>query len=83
MKRYVINLTTKMSADSQILNALTKFSNQKYDRIKSECLKQEKLFVDDLFLPNDKSLFKRVNKLNGIVWKRPHVRLFLIFGAVI
>lgn len=61
-----------MSSDSQIVNALTKFSKQNYSRIKSECLNQKKLFVDDLFLPNEKSLFKRNNKLGGVVWKRPH-----------
>lgn len=63
-----------MSAENQISTAFSRFSNQNYNRIKSECLKQKKLFVDDLFLPNDKSLFKRINKINGIVWKRPHVR---------
>ena len=65
----------KMNADDQILNSLSKFSKQNYDRIKSECIRQKKLFVDDLFLPNDKSLFKRYNKMPGIVWKRPHVSL--------
>lgn len=69
-----------MTAESQITKALLSFSNQKYDRIKSECLKQKKLFVDDLFLPNDRSLFKRSNKLNGIVWRRPHVGIALNFS---
>lgn len=68
-----------MSAESQISKAFSRFSTQKYDKIKSECLKQTKLFVDDLFLPNDRSLFKRSNKLNNIVWKRPHVGIDLNF----
>ena len=59
-----------MSNNSQILNAVSKFSKQNYDRIKSECRGQKKLFVDDLFLPNDRSLFLKANKLKGIVWKR-------------
>jgi hypothetical protein len=51
----------------------SKFSQQSYSSLKSKFNNSKKLFVDDFFPPNDSSLFKSSRRINGIVWKRPHV----------
>jgi hypothetical protein len=51
----------------------SKFSQQSYSSLRDKCLNSKKLFVDDLFPPNDSSLFRSSRRINGIVWKRPHV----------
>lgn len=48
-----------------------KFTKQNYSDLKSKCLNSNKLFIDDLFMPNDTSLYKKSRKINGLVWKRP------------
>lgn len=53
-----------------------KFKSQNYEKIKNKCLTEKVLFVDDTFPANDLSLLKN-NSMNGIVWKRPHVIIFL------
>jgi hypothetical protein len=50
-----------------------KFTKQEYSSLKSKSLESGKLFVDELFPANDNSLFRRSRRINGIVWKRPHV----------
>ena len=53
---------------------LNKFKSQNYDNLKSDCKKNGKLFVDNLFPANDSILFKS-KRLTGVEWKRPHVSL--------
>ena len=49
----------------------SEYKNQSYEKIKSDCLGNKKLFEDDVFPANDSSLF-RVNKVKDKVnWKRP------------
>ena len=53
------------------------YLDQVYDTIKSDCLKNKELFVDDKFPPNSDSLFRfQRHSLNGrpvnLTWKRPH-----------
>lgn len=45
---------------------------QKYEKIKKECIKENKLFEDDLFPANDSSLFRFNKSKKNIVWKRPY-----------
>ena len=46
------------------------YKNQNYEKIKAECLKNKKLFEDDIFPANDSSLF-RVKPKENVKWKRP------------
>ena len=48
------------------------FLGQNYEKIKADCLKENKLFVDDRFQADNTSLFKFNNKhaLN-VKWRRP------------
>jgi calpain-5 len=51
------------------------FKNQIYEKIKTECIKNRKLFEDPLFPACKSSLFysNRIKiNLNDVVWKRPH-----------
>jgi calpain-5 len=57
----------------RINSSINEFKKQNYNRIKSTCLQEGKLFVDNLFPPNDTSLFRH-QKVHGIEWKRPKVR---------
>ena len=51
-----------------------KFKVQNYDKIKRQCLENSDLFKDNTFPANDSILFK-TKLMNGIVWKRPHVKI--------
>ena len=64
--------SSKLNSDaSNIFAQLKKLKGQNYDKLKSSCMKENRLFVDDLFLPNDRSIFKS-RKIDGIEWKRPN-----------
>ena len=52
--------------------SLFRFNNQDYDKIKSKCKNEGKLFIDELFQANDSILFKS-KRIHGVQWKRPHV----------
>jgi calpain len=49
------------------------FRNQNFAQLKAECIRQNKLFVDDEFPPNSSSLFRFTppKSIQNIVWKRP------------
>lgn len=56
-----------------------KFSQQDYETLRQECLKRGRLFEDDCFPAEPKSLgFNELgpysSKTRGVVWKRPTVR---------
>lgn len=56
-----------------------KFSQQDYETLRQECLKRGRLFEDDCFPADPKSLgFNELgpysSKTRGVVWKRPTVR---------
>jgi hypothetical protein len=55
------------------INNTRPFKNQDYVQLKSECLQEDKLFVDDEFPANSSSLyrFKPPKSIQNIVWKRP------------
>jgi hypothetical protein len=67
---------------ASLLNSSIKFKKQDYDKLKARCKEEKQLFVDNLFLPNDSSLFK-TRKIDGILWKRPHVRLASLYSLII
>ena len=46
------------------------YKNQNYEKIRAECLKNKKLFEDDIFPANNSSLF-RVKPKENVKWKRP------------
>lgn len=48
-------------------------TSRTYKKIKFECQRHRKHFVDKNFPPDNSSLFIEVNKNAGIVWKRPGV----------
>lgn len=52
-------------------------TSRTYKKIKFECQRHRKHFVDKNFPPDNSSLFIEVNKNAGIVWKRPGVTYFL------
>jgi hypothetical protein len=56
---------------NRVLDSWERFNKQDYDKLKASCLNNNQLFVDDLFLPNDGSLFKS-RKMTNVQWKRPH-----------
>lgn len=47
------------------------FRNQRYDKLKSLCVKEKKLFEDPEFPPEDKSLFFSRSPTEAVEWKRP------------
>ena len=51
------------------------FRNQRYDKLKSLCVKEKKLFEDPEFPPEDKSLFFSRSPTEAVEWKRPKVCL--------
>lgn len=57
-----------------ITSTIAEFQKQSYSKIRSSCLEEKRLFVDDLFPPNDSSIFKN-RKIPGLEWKRPKVRI--------
>ncbi len=55
------------------------FNNQKYDEIKRYLTRTGQRFVDPFFPPDNTSLVYPFNSrihVNGVVWKRPKVKLF-------
>ncbi|KAL5003952.1 hypothetical protein ScPMuIL_017408 [Solemya velum] len=52
-------------------NSVAPFKGQKYNKLKKQCLKAGKLFVDSTFPPNGNSLFYSRTAPADIVWKRP------------
>ncbi len=46
------------------------YLDQDFEKIKYQCLLNQKLFVDDKFPANNSSLFKLIKRSN-ILWKRP------------
>lgn len=61
-----------MNDFDRISNTISEFQKQNYSKLKSTCIEEKRLFVDNLFPPNDSSLFRK-RRINGIVWKRPKV----------
>ena len=50
--------------------------NQRFSRLKAQCEKDERLFVDPEFPPDTKSLyFSRATPPEPVEWKRPKVSL--------
>lgn len=47
------------------------FKGQDYEKLKSECLKTNRLFEDPLFPAMDKSMFYTQKVPTGVKWKRP------------
>ena len=59
-----------------------KFTSQNYDKLKRKCLENSELFIDNEFPANDSIIFKD-KVMNGIVWKRPQVKIVLnIFSFI-
>lgn len=46
--------------------------NQSYEELKRQCLVGKKLFEDEKFPANQKSISNKPNEPTQIVWKRPH-----------
>lgn len=53
-------------------NRIQHFKNQKFAQLKSECLKQRKLFEDPLFRPTDSNIYYSKRLPKGLKWLRPH-----------
>lgn len=56
-----------------------KFSKQDYETLRQQCLKSGRLFEDDCFPAEHKSLgYNELgpysSKIRGVVWKRPKVK---------
>ena len=68
----------ELDESSVIMASMNKFKKQNYRKLKASCENEKRLFVDDLFLPNESSIYKS-RRLHGIQWKRPHVGLSCIF----
>ena len=52
------------------------FKNQRYSKLKAQCERDERLFVDPEFPPETKSLyFSRATPPEPVEWKRPKVSL--------
>lgn len=51
-------------------NKIQYFRNQNYIQLKSECLKNGRLFEDPLFTPTNKSLYYTREPPRGIKWLR-------------
>ena len=50
------------------------FRNQRYSKLKGQCERDERLFVDPEFPPETKSLyFSRATPPEHVEWKRPKV----------
>ena len=49
------------------------FLNQRYSKLKSQCEKEKKLFVDPEFPAENKSLFFSRSPTESVEWKRPQV----------
>jgi len=47
------------------------FLDQNYEKIKADCLKSNKLFVDDKFPPEKTSISNKSNDGEHFQWKRP------------
>lgn len=59
----------------KILNMSSQYKSyldQSYDKIKSDCLRSKKLFVDEKFPPNSSSLYRFQRPIVDLAWKRPH-----------
>ena len=50
------------------------FRNQRYSKLKSQCEKEGRLFVDPEFPADNKSLFFSRSPAEPVEWKRPKVR---------
>jgi len=48
------------------------YLDQSYDKIKTECLRSKKLFVDEKFPPDSSSLYRFQRPDVDLTWKRPH-----------
>lgn len=56
--------------------------NQRFSKLKAQCEKDERLFVDPEFPPETKSLyFSRATPPEPVEWKRPKVLVKLFFIA--
>lgn len=64
-----------------ITSTIAEFQKQSYSKLKSTCLDEKRLFVDDLFPPNDSSVFK-TRRIPGLEWKRPKVKFIPIKGIL-
>lgn len=53
-------------------SAFKPYLDQSYEKIKSDCLINKKLFVDEKFPPNSSSLYRFQNPQVDLTWKRPH-----------
>jgi calpain-5 len=53
------------------------YKGQRYKRLKTECLKANKLFTDPEFPPQSKSLYFSRQAPADIVWKRPQVCILI------
>lgn len=53
-------------------NRIQHFKNQKFAQLKSECLKQRKLFTDPLFRPIESNIYYSKRLPKGLKWLRPH-----------
>lgn len=52
------------------------YRNQRFSKLKAQCEKDERLFVDPEFPPETKSLyFSRATPPEPVEWKRPKVSL--------
>ena len=48
------------------------YLNQDFEKLKTQHLKLNKLFIDDQFPANNKSLYRFSKKSENTFWKRPH-----------
>lgn len=70
--RLEIEMRSKNTDYIHITSTIAEFQKQNYSKLKSTCLEEKRLFVDDLFPPNDTSIYKN-RKIPGLEWKRPKV----------
>ena len=62
----------------KVMVKLHYFKNQRFSKLKAQCEREERLFVDPEFPPEVKSLyFSRATPPESVDWKRPKVRNFL------
>lgn len=68
----------KVNAESRIIRVVDNsdrkimpFKGQDYEKLKAECLRSKKLFVDPLFEANDRNMFYTQAPPLGVTWKRP------------
>ena len=65
-------MSTPTPNSTQAATTFADFQGQNYEKIKAECLKDNKLFVDDKFPATNASLFKfDENYGKNVTWKRP------------